>query len=150
PDYIEDVLVITERTPRRPAWQFPSRWLPIQIGPRLRPVLIVGLVLLLVLALLIAFVASRQHRLPSPFGPAANGIVVFNLDGQGWAAAPGGPAHLLVEGPGDELGLTFSNDGTKLAFIRLIGNRETFWIANSDGSGQIQLLVDPISEPSNW
>ena len=150
PAYVEDILTITRRTPRRPAWQFPSRWLPFQIGPRLRPVLIVGVVLLVVLALLIALVGSRQHRLPSPFGPAANGVVAYAEKGQGYVASLDGPPRLLVEGPGDELGLTFSNDGTKLAFIRLMGTRETFWIADSDGSRQIQLLVDPIDEPSNW
>lgn len=150
PAYIEDVLEITSRTGRRPAWQFPTRWLPIEIEPRIRPVVIVAIVLLVVLALLTAFVGSWQHRLPAPFGPAANGVVAFARDGQGYVATLDGPARPLIEGPGDELGLTFSNDGTKLAFIRLTGARETFWVADGDGTRQTQLLADPIGEPLSF
>ncbi|HET7030239.1 MAG TPA: hypothetical protein VFI34_06990 [Candidatus Limnocylindrales bacterium] len=150
PAYIEDVLRVTSRTRRRPVWQFPRRWIPIEVGPRLRPVVIVGVVVLVILALLITFVGSWQHRLPRPFGPAANGVVAFALDGQGYVATLDGPARPLIDGPGEELGLTFSNDGTKLAFIRLAGATETFWAAAGDGSGQTQLLADPVGEPLSF
>ena len=37
PHYRDDLLRLTARTPQRPAWSFPERWIPMQIATRLAP-----------------------------------------------------------------------------------------------------------------
>jgi WD40 repeat protein len=154
PDYIEQVLVITARTPRRPAWRFPARWLPVEpslptgllrFGPRLRPVLVLVAIALVLLALAIAYVGS-QRRLPDPFGPAANGVVAFSADDALYVTQLDGATRVLFDGPGSEYGPTFSLDGTKIAFIRRLNEKEYLWAVNADGSDQIKLIEPPIEE----
>jgi Tol biopolymer transport system component len=155
PAYVDDVLAITARTPRRPAWRFPSRWLPVELrlpsaGIRtqdLRPVLVLGLVLLLVLALIAVFIGSRQ-RLPRPFGPARNGDIIYSADHGAYIFDEDGGSRLLFDGEGNEVGLTYSLDGTRIAFIRLLGGQEFLWVADADGTNQIQLIERPLVEPT--
>ena len=155
PAYIDDVLAITARTPRRRAWRFPSRWFPGVSGlpaaglraVQLRPVAVLVLVLLLVVALIAVFVGTRP-RLPSPFGPARNGDIVYSANHAAYIVDEDGTSRLLFDGEGDEVGLTYSLDGTKLVFIRLVGGQEFLWVANADGSNQLQLLERPLVEPT--
>ena len=154
PAYIDDVLAITARTPRRPAWQLPSRWLPSDLGlPRaglraqeLRPVFVLALVVLLVLALIAVYIGSE--RLPDPFGPVRNGDIIYSADHAAYIVAEDGTSRLLLDGEGDEVGLTYSLDGTKIAFIRLINGEEFLWVADADGSNQLQLVERPLIEPT--
>jgi Tol biopolymer transport system component len=156
PSYIEEALAVAVRQPRRPAWQFPSRWLPARVWmtaelfprvARLGPALILVTLALLLAALLAAIVGS-QPRLPEPFGPAANGVVAFSADGGAYVALDDGSTRLLIDGPGEELGLTFSLDGRRIAFIRLLQGREFLWAADADGSNAIQLLPEPLWAPN--
>ena len=154
PAYIDDVLAITARTPRRPAWQIPSRWLPSAFSlPRtglpqqLRPIAVLVLVLLLVVALIAVVIGTRQ-RLPNPFGPARNGDIAYSADHAAYIVDEDGTSRLLLDGEGDEVGLLYSLDGTKIAFIRLINGQEFLWVANADGSNQLQLVEEPLNEPS--
>ncbi len=84
PGYLDEVLARTTRTRQRPAWSSLERWLPVQTTLRLVPVprlawllVIVGLIAALGAAVLL--VGSRS-RLPAPFGPAANGSIVYGTE----------------------------------------------------------------------
>ncbi len=88
PDYRDDLVRRLAATRQRPAWTFPGRWLPVELttqtvpGPRMpwRTLGVLALIGLLLAAVAIAYVGSPQ-RLPAPFGPAANGIVVYSKGG---------------------------------------------------------------------
>ena len=155
PAYIDDVLAITARTARRPAWRFPSRWLPVRLelhrasrwAPQLSPVAVLAMVLLLVVALIALYVGSVP-RLPPPFGLARNGDIVYSADHAAYVMDEDGTTRLLFDGEGDEVGLTYSLDGTRIAFIRLVNGREYLWVADADGSNQVQLVKDALSEPT--
>ena len=81
PGYLDEILARTLRTRQRPAWSSLERWLPMETTLRLNAVprfawLFVVLTVVIALAL-IAVVGSRPHKLPSLFGPARNGTIVF-------------------------------------------------------------------------
>ena len=86
PDYVDDLLTRTARSRQRSAWRFPERWLPMDLTARAPtitgrqvPLRLIGLVALVVLALAVgaALFVGSQRRLPAPFGPAANGLIVY-------------------------------------------------------------------------
>ncbi len=86
PDYVDDLLTQTARSRQRSAWRFPERWLPMDLTARAPtitgrqvPFRLIGLVALVVLALAVgaALFVGSQRRLPAPFGPAANGVIVY-------------------------------------------------------------------------
>jgi hypothetical protein len=158
PDYIEGVLGITARTARRPAWLFPARWLPRLVGePSLagqrwlqtRAVIVLVALLLLLVAAVVAIVGSPR-RLPEPFGLARNGVVAFAAHGDVQIAEPNGATRVLIEGPGEDVGLTFSRDGTKLAFIRLLDGKEYLMGADADGSEVIRLMPNGLRLPGRY
>ena len=76
PDYIDGVLTTTARRRQRPAWTFPERWLPMEIttsaapGTRVpwRPLALLAVLALLLVAVATAYVGSQQRRTPAPFG----------------------------------------------------------------------------------
>ena len=84
PDYRDSLVETVERTPQRPAWTFPGRWLPVDItaqrvGPASAfrvPITLLLVAALLGVALFAIAVASRPD-LPAPFGPAENGRIVY-------------------------------------------------------------------------
>lgn len=152
-DYLPDILGRTARTSQRPAWASLERWLPVNVAAlrapvaRLpwRPALAAALVILLTLALLAVFV-SGQRRIPPPFGPASNGVVSYTANGDilvGDLAT--GETRLLVGGPANDYGSSFSLDGTHIAFLRAGANcpkpgedcpgGEDVVVAGIDGSG---------------
>jgi imidazolonepropionase-like amidohydrolase/Tol biopolymer transport system component len=65
--------------------------------------------------------------------------------------ATGGAATPILSGSALQLHPRFSPDGKKIAFISDASGSENLWIANSDGSGAVQVSKDPssfISSPS--
>lgn len=146
-DLLGRVLDQTARTRRTPAWFLAERWVPAAVGDRLRAaprpataILVLALVLAALVA--IAFVAGSHQRLPAPFGPAANGQLVFDTFDQIYAANPDGTgARPIVAGVPRAAGATFSPDGTRLVFW---GNdRPDFlYVGNADGTGVRKLVGD--------
>ena len=84
PDYFDDMLRQTGRTRQRPAWASLERWLPMDVAarpaafraPALRPLVILLLIGLLIAGGVLLYAGSQRTRLPAPFGPARNGLIV--------------------------------------------------------------------------
>lgn len=158
PDYFDDLLTRTAATRQRPGWRFPERWLPMSTltgrfaaFPRV-PWRLGALVALLAIAALVAALVAGSiiNRTPAPYGPAANGRIVF-VD-QAGAIVAGDPVTgtttTLIAELGGSLPL-YSQDGTRLAYIKLAaGAKFDLIVANADGANPVQLTVTPISEPS--
>jgi hypothetical protein len=162
PDYTDDVLAITAATRQRPPWANLERWLPMivtrqrLVAPPLpwRPVLAVLVTLALLAGAL--FVASQQKRLPPPFGPAANGAIVYDRDGDLFIRdGLGGPERLLVGGRASDLAPGFTRDGRHVTFLRRVAGipnspseRVAAFLANTDGTNAVA-LTGPLEAP-NW
>ncbi|HEY8636175.1 MAG TPA: hypothetical protein VIL81_02835, partial [Candidatus Limnocylindrales bacterium] len=140
PDYLDAVLAQTTRTRQRPAWSSLERWLPMAITFRARvapiprlawAVVLLALLVLAVVALLAA--GFGQRRLPH-FGAAANGGIAF-VDGSSMkvAGADGLTVRTVASLPDGAERLTFSPDGTRLAYDTS-GAVPSLVIADADGS----------------
>ena len=125
-DYLTDIPGRTARTRQRPAWVSLERWLPMDLVIARTPVaripwrtvaVVAGLLILLVAVL--ALYAGSQRRLPLPFGPAANGVIPYDANGDILVADPAtGGNPVVLGGPANDYGPTFSPDGTKIGYVR--------------------------------
>jgi WD40-like Beta Propeller Repeat len=130
PDHLDEVLVRTVVTHQRPWWSSLERWLPMDTTTSLRRfgrvptgrLLLVALLAIALIGLLLLAVASRQRRLPEPFGVARNGAIVMSHDGDIYSVDSVDPVthatRLLVGGSQTDFGPTFSRDGTQMMFLR--------------------------------
>jgi hypothetical protein len=155
PDYIDDTLSLTARSRQRPGWTFPERWLPMDIvvqrpaGVSPMPWRTIGIVALLVVlvAVAVVVVGSRQPRLPAPFGPAANGSLIYERGGDIYIADPDATnERLLIGGVTNDYAVTWSRDGTRLFFGRDVLEGVLVMTADADGRNIRELsapLVDP-------
>jgi len=162
PDYTDEVLAVTVATRQRPRWTFLERWLPmILVRQRVtappvpwRPLL----ALITILALLAAglFIAGSVRHVPPPFGPARNGAVVYDSNGDIYVRdAIQSQSRILVPGSSRDFAASFTRDGERLTFLRLTGGtagttteRLSFMVANADGSNAID-VTGPLIAP-NW
>ena len=146
PDYVDDLLVRTARTPQRPGWTYLERWLPMSTfsaalpaGRRLsmRPLVAVLVLLALVIASIVLY-AGSQRRLPPLFGLARNGAVV-TADAAGNIVSvdpSNGAMHTLVTGP-NLCCAGFSPDGQHIAYLHVPNpgaDPAGLTVANLDGS----------------
>ena len=148
PDYFDDMLRRTTRTRQRPAWSSLERWLPMDVIvrpaflPRL-PWRALAIVALLVLAIVgaLLFASGSGRRLPAPFGPAANGSILYSTAGGDIAAVNPltGTSTAVVAGPDRDISPLLSRDGTKFLFVRDGAGTDALFVANVDGSGVRQL-----------
>ena len=164
PSYRHDLLAATGRTRQRPAWSFPERWLPVDItnrlafAPRLptRALAIALLILALVVAGAIAYIGSHPARLPAPFGPARNGVLVYAVDGDIYSVDPvSGSSHAITSGAAIDRKQTVSSDGTRVAFLRgdgITGDAFDLMIANLNGTNIRAISTATISDgdPFAW
>jgi hypothetical protein len=156
PDYLDDIFQRTAASKQRPRWTFLERWLPVDttftrvpFGRRLpvRQLVLVLVVVALVAASLALYVGS-QRRLPPPFGPAANGQLVYGSGGDLYVRdSVTGDARVLLGGPGDQAGAIVSPDGQLVAYDeyagtagRASGANPHDWVVKIDGSNPRQLL----------
>jgi hypothetical protein len=143
PDYLDDILSQTARIRPRPGWTLPERWLPMDIA--LRPVSVGRLPLrtLAVLALLLLGLAvaafaylGAQRPKPAPlYGPAANGSLVYERNGDIFIAAAGrGDETLVIGGDTTDISPRWSLDGSTIWFGRVIDGETLVMAADPDGS----------------
>ena len=153
-DYLDDILQQTAASKQRPRWTFLERWLPVDTtlarGPvvgrfSMRPIVVLLLLTAIVAGAIAAYVGSRP-RLPSPFGPAANGQLVFGMDGDLYAvdSLTGDPRPLVVA-EGEQSGVAMSPDGQLIAYDNVTNGLDYVWVANADGSGARQVMDQPYS-----
>ncbi len=148
PDYLGEIEEQVARARQRAWWSSLERWLPMDTTvplrrfnrPPLGRVALVAVITIALVGLLLAVVASRQRRLPEPFGPALNGAIVMSHDGDIYGVDPvTHAARLLVGGPTMDFGPGFSRDGTKMLFVR--GPAEPAADPNVD-QGLIMVIAD--------
>jgi Tol biopolymer transport system component len=154
PDYFDDMLRRTAGHRQRPAWTYFERWLPMGVLARTvpmrpfswRPLVVFTLLGLLIAAGLVAYIGSRQQRLPEPFGLARNGQIVFSTaDRDIMAVDPTtGTVSPLISGPTDDQAPWFSPDGRKFVFVRMVEGGAAYFVANADGSDARQLVAPDV------
>jgi dipeptidyl aminopeptidase/acylaminoacyl peptidase len=144
PDYLEAAIERASSRPQRPAWTFPERWLPVELvttrvpTTRIpwRPIVVLALLATLLAAMLAFYIGSQ--RLPQPFGPAANGLVVYSSGGDIFVRdAVDRAPRLLIGGPENEVIVGFARQGNQFLFARQpeAPAAATFWISRPDGTG---------------
>lgn len=144
---LERLLAATRRTPQRPRWTFPERWLPVQLTMRAgsvpRPAMIlVVLAALLALAIAAMTLIGAPRRLPPPIGNAGNGTILFDVNGQlRLADAAATTSRPLEIGLGKAYGPVFSRNGTRFAFWTQPADRTplSLYAAAADGSNAMNL-----------
>jgi Tol biopolymer transport system component len=143
-------LAATHRTPQRPGWTIPERWLPMQLAMRPamnpRPFLLVLMAALLAIAATAALLVAGSPRRPAPpAGLAGNGAIVVGVGTELWLAnTDGSNARRLDIGLGQSTSPVFSPDGTKVAFMTRVGAATPYslFVANADGTGARSLTGD--------
>lgn len=143
PDYRHDIVQRAALTRQRPAWMFPERWLPMSavtfargfVKPvPWRRIGLLAVLLLLLVAAAVAYVGS-QPKVPAPFGPARNGLIVLAEGGDIVLVDPlSGTRTIAVGGTALDRAPVFSRDGTRLAFLRRVDGIMGLWLANADGA----------------
>jgi Tol biopolymer transport system component len=145
-DLIDRVLEQTVTARRRPRWLLPEWWFPMQNVARWQavwrpaPVLLLNALLLVAVALVAVLFGGSQHRVPAPFGPAANGSLVYDTNGTILIADQAGSnVRTLVGSVANAAAPLFSPDGLHLAFW---GNDspDTLYLANADGLNPRRLV----------
>ena len=145
---LETVLARTARTRRRPAWRIPERWIPLSVTtsmarPSRVPWRTVSLAALLILALAAAaalVAGTRKPALPSPFGFAANGPIVYASEGQIYLRQTLDAAPTVFAAGPDKITAFFSPRGDKVAFLESAGAAGSIlWVADPDGRNAIKL-----------
>lgn len=157
PDYFDDLLGLAARTRQRPAWTLLERWLPMADIARQpafarqvpwRPIAVLALIFLLVVASLALVIGSR-HPLPAPFGLAKNGLVAYATAGDIYTAdSATGASTAIVGGPETDVDPRWSRDGTRVAFQRMAdGNAYAgdVYVARPDGSDLIRVTREPLA-----
>jgi len=168
--YIDDILARTAQTRQRPAWAFPTRWVPapatLERLPAHQNRLVVVLLLVAMLALLVgtaAFVGVQiRDELPSS-GPTNGWIAVsanpWSVDGGEagdiYMLQEGAPARRIIGSEDDGVAQAcprFSPDGRKLAYgeatseARTPGRRDVWPV---EDRAVVVVEVDENGEPSS-
>ncbi len=147
PDYLEAAIERASSRPQRATWTFPERWLPVELVttrvPSTRiPWRQLGVLALLaiLLAAMLAVYAGSQRPLPDPFGPAANGLVVYSKGGDILARDTlDGMSRPLIATVNAEIADSLSPRGTHVLIVRPVGDLLDLFAATIDGKDEVHL-----------
>jgi Tol biopolymer transport system component len=132
---LADTLTSVGRTRQRARWLANLKEPPMRTpngvvvgSPTFRLVTIAFVTLALILGLTAAVAGGaslllKTAEVPSPFGLAANGLVAYAQDGDIYAVDPvSGARRAIVTGPDVDVEPRWSLDGTRLLFLRTVGD----------------------------
>lgn len=149
---LDDALASTSRMRSYPRWLALMKEPPMRISSPVvvgSPTIRLAVILAMTLALGLlgaAAVAAAASLLPSgptlaPYGPTANGSMVYDLAGDIYTAdADGGNALAILTGDTVDRHPWFSHDGQTIAFVRGPDAFGALMVMNADGSNVRQLL----------
>ena len=122
-------------------------------APRLpwRTITVAFLIGALLLAAAVAYIGSRQVRVPLPFGVADNGLITYAAEGDIWTIDPvTGITTAVVLSVEAESEPAFSPDGMKLAFrreVRIDGaDAEEIVVVNADGTNPVVISRELVNK----
>jgi dipeptidyl aminopeptidase/acylaminoacyl peptidase len=152
-DLLARALARTSRVRPLPAWLLPERWIPMQLTMRRRqlPRALPYFALLMVLALLAAVavaIVGTASPVPTPFGPAGNGVLVYVTSAGDIATVDPvtGVSRTIVGGPDRDLHAVVSLDGTRVGFVRPVEDGVAVYVADIDGGGVRRLTDAPLPD----
>ena len=154
PDFRDELLQRTAATGQRPRWSFPERWLPMAAVTAARRTLrpipwrTVGILALLILLLTAtALIVAGSRADPAPMlGPAANGLVAYDTEGDIYTVDPStGSRRPVITGDTQDHAPQFSLDGTRLFFLRGDGKLDVPVVADADGRNQRVLGTEAVA-----
>jgi len=158
-DLLERTVSRTVRIRPRPAWLLPERWYPMELTmrrarvPRAASYLILVVVVALLAATAIAIIGS-QRRVPAPFGPASNGVVVYTTSTADIATVDpsSGVVKTIIGGTEADRAPSFSRDGLRIAFVRKVSGGDAVFVADATGERQARLTPEAMAEVPgvNW
>lgn len=143
---LSDTSAVAPRSARlarlRRSWSAGGR-LEILASSGSRQLAWVALLAMLIIALLVvALSIGSPSRLPEPFGPAANGLIAYEVDGDIFVGDRASGTSRLIVGTDDLDSMpVYSPDGTHLAFTRLAPGGRPFDIVVVDESGGNPVIV---------
>ncbi len=154
---VPEVLRAARRERRWPRWLALMKESPMRLSsrvavgsPTFRLVTLAAITMALILALGAAAIAgasllpSPRVALPEPYGPARNGALAYEIEGDIYLSdAAGSKAAPLITGPDIDAGPYFSRDGTHLMFTRgAPGGPQALMIAGADGMDATTVAAD--------
>lgn len=154
PDYRDDLVQRIERTPQRPAWTFPERWLPVELVTAriptnrlpVRQLAALAIIAILLAAALVAYVGSHRARVPAPFGVAGNGGITFVAGSSDIVIAdPDGGTSVLVSEDRPVRAPSFSLDGAKVAYQRMDADGIKVMVVDLERRRPVQIAVIPVA-----
>jgi len=155
-DFLDDILWQTAHSSQRPRWTFPERWIPVEITmSRVQAPMGARYVALLVILILITAIAvalaGAQRRIPTPFGPASNGVIAFTTASGDIVTGDTltGAITLIVGGPELDSSPLFSPDGTRIAFVRQVEDMVRVFAVDATGGEPIELTTAALAR-AEW
>jgi Tol biopolymer transport system component len=105
------------------------------------------LAVLILLAGIALAVVGSQRRVPAPFGPAANGVVVYATSSGDIATVDPatGVTKPIVGGPESDRAPAFSRDGTRIAFVRQVAGGDEVFAVDVSGGKLVRLTTGPMA-----
>jgi Tol biopolymer transport system component len=159
PEYLDDVFARTAPMRQRPGWTFPERWLPMADITRSRAfapappwrLFAFAFVVVALVALAVLAYAGAQRHVPAPFGPARNGLIPYDKNGDIYVGDPvTGQTKLIVSGPDNDTDAGYSPDGLQVAWLRHVaGGGTDIMVSREDGGGVRRLNSAPFTDLSD-
>jgi len=129
--------------PGQPLAYVPSRWITL-----------LAIVALLAIAGMAILIAGSRPKLPPPIGPAVNGAIVFEQDGDIYVRhgiADGLTAIPVITGTTKQYAPMLSPDGQLILYGEAVDGGDIAWVSGIDGSNPRQVLPFPIEAGwSQW